>query len=470
MAKTKRMTFKLAAVGLMALSLSSCVPPLWFISDAGASYGTRQKLTFMNLSQRGSTYYQDLSDFIDSFNETDIAKSLNVYVKGEGINFWDYWDKVNLSISGGAAPDIYLQAVSTIPTRKKYLLNLTKMYKADVEAGRDSLDANEMFSPSQINDISRYYDGDMDAWPFSATVRVVYYNKDLFAAAGITELPKCWADMEAISKKLTTYKTPGDVTSGYDVLGYDPFLAEGQYSHQWGWLDGHSYWSTDSDGKPVPHFNDGDIKEAYTYLFNSYVRRDDQARANLQKFNSEFTIANKNPFCAGKVGMEIQNEGLYTTLKEANVSFNYGVFEIPPRYEGGVYSNWSSSFSIECYDNKNREGLTDDVVTQRNRGTWEFLKYLYGEKGQALISKMGFMLPSKTYYSEFVDNDPMFSALTKAIAHTREAEFIDAAPSWTSDIQTYINNIYNLKMSISDAFDSCQALMNSKIAQYYGTH
>jgi ABC-type glycerol-3-phosphate transport system substrate-binding protein len=121
MAKAKRMTFKLATVTLMALSLSSCVPPLWFISDAGASYGTRQKLTFMNLSQRGSTYYQDLSDFIDSFNDTDIAKSLNVYVKGEGINFWDYWDKVNLSISGGDAPDIYLQAVSTTPTRKKYL-------------------------------------------------------------------------------------------------------------------------------------------------------------------------------------------------------------------------------------------------------------------------------------------------------------------------------------------------------------
>jgi ABC-type glycerol-3-phosphate transport system substrate-binding protein len=470
MVNKKKTLLKLFALGMIITSLSSCVPPLWFIKDNGTSYGTRQKLVFMNLSQRGSTYYSDLADFVDSFNETEIAKSLNVYVKPEGINFWDYWDKVNLSISGGDAPDIYLHAVSTTPTRKKYLLNLTDMYKADIAAGRESLDANEMFSASQINDISRYYDGDMDAWPFSATVRVVYYNKDLFDAAGITQLPKSWADMETISEKLTVYKTPGDVTSGYDTVGYDPFLAEGQYSHQWGWLEGHSYWTYDSDNKPVPHFNDDSLKTAYTKLFNSYVRRDEQARTNLQKFNSEYTVANKNPFCAGKVGMMIQNEGLYTTLKEANVSFKYGVFEIPPEYEGGTYSNWSSSFSIECYDNKNRAGLSSEEVDQRNRGTWEFLKYLYEEKGQALISKMGFMLPSKTYYDEFINNDPIFTALTKAIEHTREAEFIDAAPAWTSDIQTYINNIYGLKMSISDAFDNCQTLMESKVQQYYGTH
>ena len=171
----KKTTLLLA---ILATICTSCKPPLLFLPDETEQYGERQELVFTHLWQRGDPYYKKVNDMIKAFNDTDIAKELNVYVKGDGTNFWDYWTKVNLSISGGSAPDIFIHEVSSMPTRIGHLLNLTEMYNQDVINERETLDSNEMFFESQIKDICVYSKNktDMHAWPFSATVRVVYYN------------------------------------------------------------------------------------------------------------------------------------------------------------------------------------------------------------------------------------------------------------------------------------------------------
>lgn len=452
--------------------LSACTPPTWFISkENNGAYADRQQLVFTHLWQRGATGYKEINGLINEFNESEIAKELNVFVKGDGINFWDYWDKVNLSISGGSAPDIFIHAVSSTPTRLPYLLDLTDMYESDVESSRETLNSEEMFYPSQIGDITRYaMNGHMYAWPFSATVRVVYYNKTMFEEAGITDVPSTWAEMEEASRKLTKYNTEGNEKSGYKTIGFDPFTAEGQYIHQWGWLAGHDYWSTNpSNGRPVPNFNDPTYVDNLNILYNSYVRRDKTARDNLQNFMAQFSLNNTNPFVSGKVGMMISNEGLYTTLKEAKVDFDYSVFEIPPMNNTLESTNWSSSYSLELYDNRKRN-VSDEIAAQRNRGAWEFMKFLYGEKAQGVIADAGFMLSNRTYYDRYIYVDPLKRELTKAIEHTREAEYIAAVPNWTSDIQVYVNNIYSNTMTVKEAMDAAQALMQAKIEQYYSVN
>lgn len=459
------------AFGMAITSLSSCKPPLWFIKDDQniTQYKDRQQLVFTHLWQRGSTDYPAVNAMIKKFNESDIAKELNVYVKGDGINFWDYWDKVNLSISGGSAPDIFIHAISSSPTRMKQTLNLTSMYNDDVANNRDTLDANEMFFESQIEDIARYSSNQKDlyAWPFSSTVRVVYYNKTLFEEAGITTIPTTWEEMEQINRILTIYNVDGDETSGYKQVGFDPFTAEGQYIHQWGWLANHEFWKTDSvTGRPIPNFNDATLINNLNKLYVSYPRKDETARDNLQKFMAKYSQNGTNPFVAGDLAMTINNEGLYTTLKEAKVDFEYGVFEIPPMDDTCQYTNWSSSYSIELYDNNNRK-VSKEVAEQRNRGAWEFLKFMYDEEFQGVIAKAGFMLSNRKYYDKYINNDPILVELTKAIEHTKEAEFIVACPNWTSDIQVYVNNIYSKTMTVEQAMRSCQSLMESKIEQYY---
>lgn len=180
----------------------------------------------------------------------------------------------------------------------------------------------------------------------------------------------------------------------------------------------------------------------------------------------------KNPFLTQKLAMVISNEGLYTTLKEANVDFEYGVFEIQPMDESCNYVNWSSSYSIELFDNSKRSNTSDKVAEQRNRGTWEFLKYMYQEEFQEMIANAGFMLSNRTFYDKFIYNDPIKNDLANAIANTREAEFIKAVPNWTSDIQTYVNSIYSYPngKSVEEAMNNAQKLIISKIDQYYSVN
>ena len=175
-----------------------------------------------------------------------------------------------------------------------------------------------------------------------------------------------------------------------------------------------------------------------------------------------------DPFVSGKLGMIIGNEGLHTRLKEAKVTFDYGVFELPTLSSEIETTNWSSSYSIELYDNKNRS-VKEEVATQRNRGSWEFLKFLFSKKSQEAISKTGFLISNRQYYADFVETDPVMTEVAKAVSHTREAEYISAAPKWTSDIQVYVNSIGSYKMSVQDAMDESQKLMESKIRQYYST-
>lgn len=462
-----------AFLGLLGgIVLASCKPPLWFIpKDDAADYGERQQLIFYHQWQRGATGYAEINGIIKEFNASDIAKKYNVAIKGNGVNFWDYWDKVNLAISGGSAPDIYLHTVSDAPLRARYNLDLTAMEEEDVAKGIETLKAEDMFFPTQISDIAKYDENNhMKAWPFSATVRVVYYNKDLFKAAGITDTPKTWADMEVISKKLTQYKEEGNPSSGYKIVGYDPFSGEGQYVHQWGWLSGHSFWGKDpSNGRPVPQFNDATyIKNLESLYYDSYCRKDAQARQNLEDFMADVGKTGADPFVSGKLGMIVGNEGLHTRLKEANVTFDYGVFELPTLSSEMESTNWSSSYSIELYDNKNRN-VKEEVAAQRNRGSWEFLKFLFSKKSQEAISKTGFLISNREYYADFVETDPVMTEVAKAVSHTREAEYISAAPKWTSDIQVYVNSVGSYKMSVQDAMDESQKLMESKIRQYYST-
>lgn len=462
-----------ALLGLLGgIVLASCKPPLWFIpKDDAVDYGERQQLIFYHQWQRGATGYAEINGIIKEFNASDIAKKYNVAIKGNGVNFWDYWDKVNLAISGGSAPDIYLHTVSDAPLRARYNLDLTAMEEEDVAKGIETLKAEDMFFPPQISDIAKYDENNhMKAWPFSATVRVVYYNKDLFKAAGITDTPKTWADMEVISKKLTQYKEEGNPSSGYKIVGYDPFSGEGQYVHQWGWLSGHSFWGKDpSNSRPVPQFNDATyIKNLESLYYDSYCRKDAQARQNLENFMADVGKTGADPFVSGKLGMIVGNEGLHTRLKEAKVTFDYGVFELPTISSEVETTNWSSSYSIELYDNKNRN-VKEEVAAQRNRGSWEFLKFLFSKKSQEAISKTGFLISNRQYYADFVETDPVMTEVAKAVSHTREAEYISAAPKWTSDIQVYVNSVGSYKMSVQDAMDESQKLMESKIRQYYST-
>lgn len=67
-------------------------------------------------------------------------------------------------------------------------------------------DTKEPFNPDNyLSAVTGYYttnDGQMLSMPFNSSTPVMYYNKDMFAKAGITSAPKTWKEMEQVSRKV----------------------------------------------------------------------------------------------------------------------------------------------------------------------------------------------------------------------------------------------------------------------------
>lgn len=56
-----------------------------------------------------------------------------------------------------------------------------------------------------LSAVTGYYtnsDGDMLSMPFNSSTPVLYYNKELFAKAGISQIPTTWQEVESVSKQL----------------------------------------------------------------------------------------------------------------------------------------------------------------------------------------------------------------------------------------------------------------------------
>ena len=62
------------------------------------------------------------------------------------------------------------------------------------------------------------YDGQLMGIPFVALNSVMFYNKDMFAEAGITEVPTTWDEMEEVAKKLTLDKDGDGQTDQWGMM------------------------------------------------------------------------------------------------------------------------------------------------------------------------------------------------------------------------------------------------------------
>ncbi len=64
------------------------------------------------------------------------------------------------------------------------------------------------------------YEGDPYAIPFNTDTQVIFYNKQIFKEAGISEdqLPQTWDELETVAHKLDVKK--GDSFGAYRILSF----------------------------------------------------------------------------------------------------------------------------------------------------------------------------------------------------------------------------------------------------------
>lgn len=291
-------------------SKSTSSKPVSLTAWVGWSAGTHELKAFKSL--------------VDEYNRNH--PSIHVKVVGD-IND----TKIVAAIRSGTAPDI----VSSFNSYNvgNYCgtgawIDLTPYLK------KDHIDVNG-FPPA-----TRYYTqygGKRCALPLLADTYGLYYNKTLFAKAGIKNPPKTISELTADAKKLTQRSSDGTIK----VAGIDPLI--GFYENvpeRWGQSFGVK-WLT-SDGK-----SDISKDPAWTKMFDWHKNLVDWYGYNkLARFTAglgdEFSAS--QAFETGKLAMNLDGEWRVAFIADEHPGLNYGTAPMPvddahPELYGSGYIN-----------------------------------------------------------------------------------------------------------------------------------
>jgi multiple sugar transport system substrate-binding protein len=266
-------------------------------------------------------------------------------------------DKINQALRAGGsdAPDV----VSSFTTDNVGSFCSSGAF-ADLTPflDKDGLDPEATF-PAPMLDYTQYQ-GVRCTLPLLGDAYGLYYNKDMFAAAGITAPPKTLSEFEQDALKLT--KSDGDSYSQLGFMpnyhGYETTITH--YGAQWNptYFDdsGKSTVATDPVWPKVFEW-----QKHMVDVLGGYSK--------LEKYRTTFgdEFGSKNPLQTGQVAMSLDGEWRAGFIEDANVEFTWGVAPFPvPDDQADTYGKGYLSGTIVGISSK----------SEKQNAAWEFVKYL----------------------------------------------------------------------------------------------
>lgn len=168
---------------------------------------------------------------------------------------------------------------------------------------------------------SRRREGDRDAQcaqkkaiPFETDSRVLFFNKTLFAEAGILQPPTTWDELDLVAKKLTRTGPDGK----YTQVGLIPWYSQGSL-YLWGWSAGGDFFNPQTGRFTL---TDSNLVRALQWMTDWAQRYNKPA---LDAFTGSGNFTNQ------KLAMMISGPWELANLNRAGVEFGIA----PPPYPQG---------------------------------------------------------------------------------------------------------------------------------------
>jgi len=217
---------------------------------------------------------------------------------------------------------------------------------------------------------SAMYDGSVYGFPRDIEVNVLYYNKDLFDAAGVgyPTADWTWDDFLAAAEKLTVKDANGNVTQ------YALAAEGGKYSK---WLNQNGGAILDDYRNPSKCMLAEPASVAAVQFFadlmnNGYAMRD----ADLSQAGGDAAV-----FQSGQAAMILQNTSRVSAFNAAGMNYDVAVAPIPAggqRWNGAGGAAWVMSSGS---DNKD--------------AAWTFLQWLQStDGGEKIYTERGEIFPA----------------------------------------------------------------------------
>lgn len=214
--------------------------------------------------------------------------------------------------------------------------------------------------------------------PTEVDTRVLFINSDILRQAGLVDAqgnprpPRDWDELRQYSLKLTTYRIPGDRSSGIVRLGFAPMTGN-SWLYMWAFMAGGEFLSEDRtrvtlDSPPVVR--------ALRYMVDFYDSLG--GYAHVQAFNKRAQGGDQDPFLQGRLAMKIDGAPAMSVIADWKRDMDFMIANPPlpkDRVDAGANPvSWSGGWS-----------LVIPQTAKQKEGAFRFMQFFMSWDGVSLL-------------------------------------------------------------------------------------
>ncbi|MBN2469947.1 MAG: sugar ABC transporter substrate-binding protein [Anaerolineae bacterium] len=370
-------------------------------------------------------YWQDVIDAYETLNP-------NVTVELTDISSAEYQDVVNIMLSGGDQTDII--TVKDIPG-----------YNAMLSRGQ-IIPLNDYIEADAV-DLSMYsgaaeeltWEDAIYALPFRSDIWIMYYNKDIFDAAGVAYPTNdmTWAEFDEVARQLSS-------GSGAERI-------YGAHFHVW---RSCVQLATVQDGSNI-------INDDYSFMAPMYDMVTAMQEDGIVMDYGELRTANihySGPFKNGQVAMLPMGSWFIGTLIQAQsdgeFDFDWGVaaFPHPEGVEAGTTAGTLTSLAI-------------NANSEQKDAAWDFLKFVTSPEGAEVLAATTLPAVRTTEtLAAFVEVEGMPEGTAEALQTTTVRLELPMHPA-VAVVEQILNEEHDLIMTRSTSVQDGIAEMSRRVSE-----
>lgn len=348
--KMKRMLTALLTAGMCVSLLGGCGGKEETAGNENED--TARKQETLKVATWDYTSNASVSNCVKAFEESNPDIKIEIV----DIPSTDYNTKLNVMLNGGSELDAFY--IKDAPTtydfyQKNQLLDLTEFIE------KDGIDLSGYKGVDQFFNL----DGKQLAMPVRTDYYVLFYNKDLFDAAGM-EYPSndmTWTEFADMARKLTSKDVYGAHIHTWQTQVQNLGVQDGEHTTM-DYDTGYDFFK--------PYY------EMIVSLQDEGVIQDFGA---LQSGNIHYSSA----FEAGNVAMMPMGNWFITTMRDAVANgdtevTNWGIATMPhpDNVEAGYTIGSATPLAI-------------NPASEKQETAWEFIKFMSGEEGAKVLAESG---------------------------------------------------------------------------------